>query len=336
MRTISAKSLCVLVGFLVPCFGVTSRTEAGVIPWLYDSIFGYGWGGSGYGGGMGGGYGGGMPYSAGYGGWGYGGSGYGASYAPGYSYGYSGYSSPSYAMPTSGAGCCGTASYATPSQGTGCCGTPTYSMPLSPTPANSNPVTPSTDAPPAGGLYKSEYGPSLGYYDSGYGYSYSSGYTPIYSGDSGNCCNPCATSVGTPVESGTSGPTPTPAGSSIPGSKKTKGLPDDDMKPRSGAGARDTGQGDALPPDQKRPMRELNGVGEPTELQEPNIDEENPTPGKILFVPTEARIAVRYVPSPTRTRIAVPTSTARVVRIGRPVRELMARSAPKSQLASNP
>ena len=84
MRTVSMKSLCLLCGFLVPCLGTAAPTQAGVIPWLYDSIFGYGWGGSGYGGG----YGGGMPYSAGYGG----GYGSGMSYSPSYS-------TPAYSAP---------------------------------------------------------------------------------------------------------------------------------------------------------------------------------------------------------------------------------------------
>ena len=77
MRMISAKSLCVLFGLLVPCLGTTSRAEAGVIPWLYDSIFGYGWGGGGYGGG-------GYSYGSGYGGGGYG----------------AGYAAPMYSTPT--------------------------------------------------------------------------------------------------------------------------------------------------------------------------------------------------------------------------------------------
>lgn len=84
MRPYSIKSLCILAGLLVPVCGATSPAQAGVIPWLYDSIFGYGWGGQGYGYG----YGGATPYSVGYGGYnGYGGYGYG-------------YSSPVYAAPT--------------------------------------------------------------------------------------------------------------------------------------------------------------------------------------------------------------------------------------------
>ena len=63
MRLVTLKSLCLVAGFIVPCLGTASRSEAGIIPWVYDSIFGYGWGGGGYGMGYGGGYAYSAPYS---------------------------------------------------------------------------------------------------------------------------------------------------------------------------------------------------------------------------------------------------------------------------------
>lgn len=80
MRTLK-KSLLVLAGLFTPALA-SVPADAGVIPWVYDSIFGYGWG-YGYGG---------MPYG-GYGGAGYGGYPvsyaapvYTTNYGPGYGY----------------------------------------------------------------------------------------------------------------------------------------------------------------------------------------------------------------------------------------------------------
>ena len=318
MRTVSMKSLCLLAGFLVPCFGTATRAEAGVIPWLYNSIFGHGWGNN-----YGGGYGGGMPYSAGYGGYNmYSGGGYGAMmpYTPAYSsYGYSGASSS----------CgCGTG-ISTP--------TPVYSQPTysTPTPVNANPAP---NSPPTSGEYKLEYGPTLGYSNSSDGY-YTS-YGPTYSTDPGSCCVPCnscasgdcATSI-QPSSSSRPAANPTPVEPVVPQSKIKKGLPPDDMVPATGAGSQPPEE--SLPPEQRRPMKQqLEGVGNPTEMQEPAI-EETPPAGKMLSVPTDSNIVIRYAPSLKRSRVALPASAARVVRVDRSTREQLIRDQPKPQLASN-
>ena len=277
MRTVSMKSLCLLCGFLVPCLGTAAPTQAGVIPWLYDSIFGYGWGGSGYGGG----YGGGMPYSAGYNG----GYGSGMSYSPVYS-------------------------------------APAYSAPMM-----------SSPAAPADGFYQSHYGPSLGYYDGGY----SSGYVA----DSSCCCTPCSSGdCATSIQSGKPEPAPTPADEALPvPTKVNPALPKDDHGPAGGTGARGR-----VPPSEEalptsRPPRPMGGVGDPTDLKEPKEYEPgaDPEPGTQLnFQPGDRSIAVRYTPIPKRSRVVIPQSASRVVRIDRTVREQPVHVLPKPQLASNP
>ena len=314
MRTVSMKSLCVLVGFLVPGFGVESRAEAGVIPWLYDSIFGYGWGGSGYGGGYAGGYGGGLPYTAGYGGYGYGGYGYGSGMS---------YAAPQYSNP-------------------GCC-TPSYSTPTMAAPVISTPTA------PADGNIKTYYGPSLGDYDSGYdGYSYSVGYAPTYSTGSDSCCNPCSPcstgDSGTSIESAKPAANPTPIDSTIPNSKKSKGLPPDSFAPTrnggAGAGAKaPVNGGEAMPPGEAKPAKQFNNGGVERDEMEAPVDEEGPPAGTIergQLAPTDHNIAVRYLTPTKRARIALPIATARVVRIDRALREQLVHADPKPQLASNP
>ncbi len=289
MRIVSAKSLCVLFGVLVPCLGATTQAEAGVIPWLYDSIFGYGWGG-GYGGG---GYGGGMQYGAGYGG------GYGM-----------GYSSPMYSSPV-------------------------YSAPVM-----SSPVAP-TD-----GTYNSLYGPSLGYYDSGYG-----GYGSSYVVNSGNCCTPCSACTtgdcATSIESSKPAPNPTPADKVVPVVPR-RTLPPDEFGPTNpgtglqgtGVRGRDLNGGEALPETERRPGRQLNnGLVEPVvppAEAEPPVDNAPPAGNLMQVVPHDRNIAVRYVPISQRSLVVIPRSTARVVRIDRAMREQLSQTEPKPQLASNP
>ncbi len=104
------RSLAALVCFGAALLGAPAHSEAGVIPWMYDAIFGYGHPSGGWGYGGGGTYGGYTTgyapfYTASYGGASYGGGSYGggsygggnccgstANYAPwtGYSYGSSG------------------------------------------------------------------------------------------------------------------------------------------------------------------------------------------------------------------------------------------------------
>lgn len=132
MRSLK-KSLCVLAALLAP-LGTHQTAKAGIIPWAYDSIFGYGWG-HGYG----------MPYGGGYGGWGYGGYGaynsYPVSYAPAPyttnyapAYGYETYYGPSLADSC----CCDPCSTGCSSGGcsTGGCETTTKSE-KQPTPVDS-------------------------------------------------------------------------------------------------------------------------------------------------------------------------------------------------------
>ena len=281
MRVVSAKSLCVLFGFLVPCLGMSTRAEAGVIPWLYDSIFGYGWGG---------GYGGGMQYGAGYGG--------------GYGMGYS---------------------------------APMYSAPVYTAPVMSAPVA------PVDGTYNAHYGPTLGYYDSGYG-----GYDSSYQVNSGNCCTPCSACTtgdcATSIESAKPAPQPTPVEKTVPVNPKKKGLPLDQFEGSgngSGVRGREVPPDEAMPKEEIRPARPMGGVGEPTDFVEPIEGGPEvgpaPVPGtKLNFVPTDRTIAVRYVPAPRRSLVAIPRSAARVVRIDRATREHLSRTEPKPQLASNP
>lgn len=106
-----ARSLAALVCFGAALLGAPARSEAGVIPWMYDAIFGYGH----HSGGWGGGYGGGAAYG-----------GYTTGYAPFYtaSYGGASYGGGSYG----GGNCCGSTTsyapwtgYASGSYGDGCC-----------------------------------------------------------------------------------------------------------------------------------------------------------------------------------------------------------------------
>lgn len=282
MRIVSAKSLCVLFGFLVPCVGATTPADAGVIPWLYDSIFGYGWGG-------GGGYGGGMPYGANYGG------GYGMGYAA-----------------------------------------PQYSAPVYSAPTMSSPVAP-TD-----GTYNSLYGPSLGYYDSGYGYG----------GSSGNCCNPCSPcstgNCATPVESGKVAPNPTRADEVVPVVPRPRTLPPDEFGPTNpGRGLQGTGVrqpelngGEALPETERRPIRRPPNGGVqpmvPPAEADPYPGDDAPPAGNLMQIaPSDRNVAVRYVPTTQRSLVVIPRSTARVVRIDRATREQLSQAEPKPQLASN-
>ena len=283
MRVVSAKSLCVLFGFLVPCLGMSTRAEAGVIPWLYNSIFGHGWGG---------GYGGGMHYGAGYGG--------------GYGMGYS---------------------------------APMYSAPVYAAPVMSAPVA------PVDGTYNAHYGPSVGYYDYGYGYGSS------YVVDSGSCCTPCSPCSACPtgdcatsIQSSKPAPIPTPAEEVVPVNPKIKrGLPPDDMVPATGTGVRgrEMPGDDAMPKEEIRPARPMGGVGEPTDFVAPIEGgpqvEPDPAPGtKLNLVPTDRNITVRYVPAPQRSLVAIPRAAGRVVRVDRATREQLIRIEPKPQLASNP
>lgn len=160
MRTLK-KSLLVLAGLLAPSMAHTPA-DAGVIPWVYDSIFGYGWGygGMGYGG---------MPYA----GWGYGG-GYPVTYAaPAYSanygayttnygpsYGYSDYSfGGEYLADNSCCDPCATGGCSTGGCGTSDCCTAVQSAKpevpgKNPTPVDDKEVTPTVP--------KDEFGPTNG------------------------------------------------------------------------------------------------------------------------------------------------------------------------------
>lgn len=281
MRIVSAKSLCVLFGFLVPCLGMSTRAEAGVIPWLYDSIFGYGWGG---------GHGGGMHYGAGYGG--------------GYGMGYS---------------------------------TPMYSAPVYSAPVMSAPVA------PVDGTYNAHYGPSVGYYD--YGYAYGSSNVV----DSGSCCSPCSAcptgDCATSIESAKPAPQPTPVEKTTPVIPKKRNLPLDQFdRSRDDTGAGGIGNpnggvpnGDeALPETERRPIRRpVDGAVEP---MVPPAEAEPAPLGTEVQAPVshDHNITVRYVPAPQRSLVAIPRSTARVVRVDRATREQLSRTEPKPQLASNP
>lgn len=298
MRTISAKTLYVLFGLLVPSLGSATPAEAGVIPWLYNSIFGHGWGNN---------YSGGSGYNGGYG--------YGGGMA-------------------SSAGCCGS-SYG------GGYSAPVYSAPVYSAPAMSAPVA------PTGETYQSLYGPTLG--DYGYGYGYDSAYVV----DSGSCCTPCSACTtgdcATSIESAKPAPNPTPADNTVPVTPKNKVPPTDQFGPsKSGTGVGGTGRtgvgvptdDEALPDTERRPNRKpLNESVEPLVPPAeavPPVDDAPPSGTLMQVVPSNHHIAVRYVPAPRRMVVAIPRSTARVVRIDRATREQLSRVEPKPQLASNP
>jgi hypothetical protein len=322
MRTVSLKSLCLLAGFLVPCLGTTSRAEAGVIPWLYNSIFGYGWGHN-YGG-----YGGGVPYTAGYGSMGYGYGGYGsAAYMPAYAPAYSNYG---YSSVPNSCGC-----------STGLSSAPVMPTPTfaTPTPAPSNAEPNANDSPPKDGIYKLEYQPAVGNYD------YYTGYSPAYVVDYGSCCVPCLNCTngdcGTSIKSTRPAADPTPA--ELPAGPKKKDPSADDFSPtkEGGAGSKEpVNINEALPADENKPANRLGSPGDVgTDSLEPPVNNEGPPPGTNEqggAVPSERSIAVRYNPSLKRSPIAVPKSVARVVRIDRSTRIQTARIEPKSQLASKP
>ena len=308
MRTISAKSLCVLFGFLVPCLGMSTRAEAGVIPWMYDSIFGYGWGG-GYGGRMPysagyGGYGGGMPYSAGYGGSGYGG-GYGMGYAP------------------------------------------MYSAPVYSAPAMSAPIAPvggtykALYGPSLGYYdYGYDYG-SLSVVDSG------SCCTPCSACNACSACGTgeCATSIQSskPAPQPTPAVPVTPKKKKEPGVDDFSGT-----RPGVSTGTGGTGNtgvgfpngGEAMPETERRPNpRPGEGAVEPDpNMKEPAVDDAPPAGNLMQMVPTDHHIVVRYVPAPQRAQVVIPVprSMARVVRIDRATREQLVRAVAKPQQASNP
>jgi hypothetical protein len=215
---------------------------------------------------------------------------------------------------------------------------PMYSAPTYSAPMMSSPVAPTN------GTYNSLYGPSLGYDDYGYGYG---GYGSSYVVNSGNCCNPCsACSTGdcaTSIESARPTPNPTPADKVVPVVPK-RPLPPDEFGPTNpgtglqgtGVRGRDLNGGEALPETERRPIpRPADGAVEP---MVPPVDEESVPLGPEVLVPgNPARtIAVRYVPTPQRSLVVIPRSTARMVRIDRATREQLSRTEPKPQLASNP
>lgn len=314
MRAVSLKSLCLLAGFVVPCLGTSSQAEAGVIPWLYNSIFGYGWGHN-YGG-----YGGGAPYSVGYSpmGYGYGGYGYGASY-PSYSPSYSNYG---YGAAPSSCGC-----------STGISSAPMMSAPTysTPTPAPSNSV-PANDETPMGENVKTHYQPSATYYD------YYTGYTPGYVVDSGSCCVPSCVGCGSgdcaspSIKSSKPEAQPTPAG---PEKKDPK---EDDFNPTregagKGTGANTGGNGslgnvdEALPGTELTPARRPGADGEVGTELEPPVNNSSPS-GEPReqggAIPSDRSVAVRYNPTLKRSSIAIPASVARVVRAERSSRSVVA------------
>jgi hypothetical protein len=92
------RSVAALACFSACLFGAPRTSQAGIIPWMYDAIFGYGHhqAGWGYGGGWG------MPYG-----------GYMTGYAPAYPV--------SYAAPMGGACCGATTNYAPWYDSSGCC-----------------------------------------------------------------------------------------------------------------------------------------------------------------------------------------------------------------------
>jgi hypothetical protein len=266
MRTLK-KSLLVLAGLLSPAL-VGARADAGVIPWVYDSVFGYGWG-YGYGG---------MPYG-GYGGYGYGG-GYPVSYA----------------------------------------------------------------AP----AYTTNYAPSYGYAD------YSLG--GEYLADS-SCCDPCSNGCSTggcatsdccttAVQSAKpAAPEPTPINQKVTPANPKKDLPVDEFQglgPTRPGGTDKVNSGsteEVLPGDENRPARPLPG-GQ-VEPDRPDQGMQTPAPDegsgvREMMTPRQNNIAVRYLPSTTRTRIAVPSSVNRVVRVDRATREQLVQGQSKPQLAANP
>lgn len=332
MRAVSLKSLCLLAGFVVPCLGTSSQAEAGVIPWLYNSIFGYGWGHN-YGG-----YGGGVPYSVGYGSMGYGyGGGYGVASYPTYAPSYSNFG---YGGASSSCGC-----------STGISSAPVMSAPTysTPTPANSTPSNsaPAGDEPPTEQT-KTYYQPSAGYYD------YYTGYTPAYVVDSGSCCVPCTSCGGGDCAS----PAPSvksskPESEPTPATLDKKDPKEDDFKgTQEGAGkgtGANTGGGyspgnvdEALPGDELKPARRPDPAGEVgTEDLAPPVNNNGSPDGKINeqggAAPTDRSIAVRYNPTLKRSPIAIPSSVARIVRAERTSRTVMAaKPETHSQVAVKP
>jgi hypothetical protein len=243
------------------------------------------------------------------------GGGWGGGYGCGYGYG----------MPYGGESGCGT-----------CCPTPTYSAPVYSPPATPAPVA------PVDGTYNAHYGPSLSYY----------GYGSSYVVDSGSCCTPCSacpTGDGAnSIQSSKPGPQPTPADKTVPVTPKNNVLPPVDQFGPSDTGAGGTGNtgvgvptGDeALPETERRPFRRpADGSVEPMEPPAEAVppEEEAPPAGILMqVVPADHNIAVRYVPTPQRSVVVIPQSTARVVRIDRATREQLTRVEPKPQLASNP
>lgn len=259
MRTLK-KSLLVLAGLFTPAL-VGAPADAGVIPWVYDSIFGYGWG-HGYGG---------MPY----GGYGYGG-GYPVSYA----------------------------------------------------------------AP----VYTTNYAPSYGYADYSLGGSYladSSCCDPCSNGCStGGCATSSTDCCTTAVQSAKpAAPEPTPIEKKV-----TPKVPVDQFGPtRGGAGPgalerTNSGEVDeSLPETERRPAGRPGGAvapDDPAEMKEPAPDEGSGV--KETRTRRQNNIAVRYAPSTTRTRITVPSSVNRVVRVDRATREQLVQGQSKPQLAANP
>lgn len=333
MRAVSLKSLCLLAGFVVPCLGTSSQAEAGVIPWLYNSIFGYGWGHN-YGG-----YGGGVPYSVGYGsmGYGYGGYGYSAASYPTYAPSYSNFG---YGGASSSCGC-----------STGISSAPLMSAPTysTPTPVNSTPLNngPADDDGTNDPNVKTHYQPSAAYYD------YYTGYTPGYVVDSGSCCVPCTSCGGgdcaspAPVKSSKPEVQPTPAG---PDKKDPK---EDDFKGTQEGAGKGTGANteggyspgtieETLPGDEARPARRPNPAGEvgTEDPLEPPVKSDGPLDGAREqggAAPSDRSIAVRYTPTLKRSPIAIPSSVARIVRAERTSRTVMAaKPETHSQVAVKP
>lgn len=257
MRTLK-RSLLVLAGLFTPALA-GAPVDAGVIPWVYDSIFGYGWGhGYGYG----------MPYG-GYGGYGYGG--YPVSYAaPVYTTNYG----PGYSLADS---CCCDPCSTGCSTGTvagDCCTTAVQSAkPAAPEPTPVvSPVTPR---------------------------------------------NPPVDEFLRPTQPGTGA-----VGTERANPRENPGAGEEEVMPRTERQPAPRPGGGAVPPDN------------PNEMQEPVPDENQGLRG--IKAPSDSRIAVRYVPTPTRSRIAVPSSVNRVVRIDRTTREQLVQGQSKPQLAANP
>lgn len=213
---------------------------------------------------------------------------------------------------------------------------PMYSAPVYSAPVMSAPAAP---VAPADGTYNSLYGPSVGYY--GYGYGYGSSYVV----DSGSCCTPCSAcptgDCATSIQSSKPGPQPTLAVPVTP--KKQRDPTIDDFsgtQPGVAPGNRVPAVDEALPPTELRPIRRpanesVEPMVPPAEALPP-VEQAPPEGNLSQVVPVDHHIAVRYVPMPQRSRVAIPRSTARVVRIDRATREQLTRAETKPQLASNP